>query len=112
MQVHRALGPGFEEKIYRRAMLIELPRQHLRVETEKHISIFYLGKKVGRHHLDLVVEEKVIIELKTVETLNKSHYAQLRSYLKSSGLKVGLLINFTGESLDYRRVELIPPKSP
>lgn len=112
MKVHRILGPGFLEKIYRRAMLLELHGQNLRVETEKHVAIFYNGKKVGRHHLDLLVEEKVVVELKIVEALSKAHYAQLRSYLKASNLETGLLINFAGESLDFRRIQLIPLNPP
>lgn len=106
IHVHQVLGPGFLEKIYRRALLIELRKRGLKVEVEKHVIINYEGQVIGRHILDLIVEDRVVIELKTVETLSKAHYAQLRSYLKASSLTAGLLINFAGERADFRRVQL------
>ena len=104
--VHQTLGPGFLEIIYHRALVIELIGHELTVETEKEIVIYYQGQEVDQHRLDILVENKVIIELKTVEELSKAHYAQLRSYLKATGVKVGLLVNFAKEKADFRRVEL------
>jgi len=103
--VHSKLGPGFLENIYRNALQIELTRRHLRVEMEKTVSIRYEGEEVGVHRLDLLVEGSVIIELKTVETLGKTHYAQIRSYLKATGCQIGLLVNFADEKADFRRIE-------
>ncbi|MEW6619825.1 MAG: GxxExxY protein [bacterium] len=77
-----------------------------RVETEKEILIYYEGEEVGKHRLDILVESKVIVELKTVEELSKAHYAQVRSYLKATGVKVAILVNFAKEKADFRRVEL------
>lgn len=105
IQVHQTLGPGFLESIYRNALVLELRRRGFRVETEKRIKIFYEGEEVGEHRLDVLVAGTIIIELKTVEDLSKAHYAQLRSYLKATGLKVGILVNFATERADYRRVE-------
>jgi GxxExxY protein len=105
IRVHQTLGPGYLESIYRRALLIELRRVKLSVETEKDIVVVYDGYVVGRHRLDIVVEGKVILELKAVDSLNKVHYAQLRSYLKATGLKHGLLINFADDRADFRRVD-------
>jgi GxxExxY protein len=69
------------------------------------VEIEYDRQMVGRHRLDLVVDRRVILELKTVEELSKAHYAQVRSYLRATGLPVALLINFSKEKADYRRIE-------
>jgi GxxExxY protein len=106
IKVHQALGPGFLESIYRKALLIELRRKQLCVETEKEVIVFYEGEEVGRHRLDILVEGKIIVELKTVEELGRAHYAQIRSYLKATSLKVGILVNFAKEKASFRRVEL------
>ncbi len=105
IQVHQALGPGFLESIFQRALLIELKKRDLYVESEKEIEVLYENQLVGRHRLDIVADEKVIVELKTVEALSKAHYAQVRSYLKASELKVALLVNFAKEKADFRRIE-------
>jgi GxxExxY protein len=112
--VHNELGPGYSEKIYRRAMMIELTKQNLQFEIEKHIPIYYAGRVVGRHRLDILVDNQVIMELKTVEALNKKHYAQVRSYLKATGLTSALLVNFSGFRADYRHISttsIIPKKN-
>jgi GxxExxY protein len=106
IQVHKALGPGFLESIYQRALLIELRKHDLDVATEMEIVINYDGQPIGRHRLDLVVGRRVIVELKTVEALSKAHYSQVRSYLKATGFSVALLVNFAGEKADYRRIEI------
>jgi GxxExxY protein len=99
------LGPGFVESIYHRALVIELRKRGLTVEHEVEVEIEYDRQMVGRHRLDLVVDRRVILELKTVEELSKAHYAQVRSYLRATGLPVALLINFSKEKADYRRIE-------
>ena len=78
----------------------------LNVETEKEAVVYYEAEEVGRHRLDIVVGDRIIIELKTVEELSKAHYAQVRSYLKATGLKIGLLVNFAKEKADFRRIEI------
>ncbi len=105
IDVHQTLGPGFLESVYRRALLIELNKQRLSPENEKEIIIYYEDQVVGRHRLDILVNGKVIVELKTVNGLSKAHYAQVRSYLKATDLNVGLLVNFAGEKADFRRIE-------
>jgi GxxExxY protein len=102
--IHKKLGPGFLESIYQAAILLELVKQGLKVETQKEIKVFYDGKEIGLHRIDLLVEEQVIIELKTVKGFDDSHLAQLLSYLKASGLKVGLLLNFAKAVLKIKRV--------
>lgn len=103
--VHQTLGPGFVEKIYRRALLIELSKQDLATESERQVLIYYAGHVVGRHYLDLLVERQLILELKSVEALSRAHYAQVRSYLKATGLPLALLINFATNRADFRRIE-------
>ncbi len=105
INVHRTLGPGFLERVYHNALLIELERQQLSAESEKQVPIFYEGRQVGLHRLDLVVEGVIVIELKTVEDLSRAHYAQARSYLKASGLKTAILVNFAKDKADFRRIE-------
>ena len=105
IRVHQQLGPGFLESIYRKSLLIELNNNGLSATTEKEIPIFYETQEVGRHRLDLLVENKVIVELKTVEDLSKAHYAQVRSYLRASNLQVAILVNFAKERADFRRIE-------
>jgi GxxExxY protein len=104
IEVHRELGPGFLEAIYEEALKIELSEQSMRYNSQKEIKIEYLGVKIGVHRLDLLVEKKIIVELKAVKELTDIHFAQLRSYLKAAGLKVGLLLNFAKPTLDIRQV--------
>lgn len=106
IRVHRTLGPGFVERVYRRALMIELTRQGVATQTEKEFVVYYRGVEVGRHRLDLLVEKAVIVELKAVECLGKAHYAQVRSYLKASRLQTALLVNFAGELADFRRIQV------
>ena len=106
LQVHNVLGPGFVERIYRRALVIELRKRHIAVEIELDVPIHYDGRIIGRHRIDLVIEQNLIIELKTAESLSKVHYAQVKSYLKATGLHRALLINFSTERADIRRIQL------
>ena len=109
VKVHRTLGPGFLEGIYRRALCLELQRSGLKVEAEKPVPVYYEGEEVGLHRLDLVVEDTVVLVLKAVPELAVAHYEQLRSYLRASCLDVGLLVNFGRERSDFRRLERPEP---
>ena len=108
-RVHQTLGPGFLESVYRRATVVELRSQGLRVEAEKEVSILYRDQLVGTHKLDLLIEDCLNVELKTVEQLTKIYYSQLRSYLKATNLPVGLLVNYASSKADIRRVQ---PQTP
>ena len=92
--VHRALGPGLLESICSRAVCIELEMCGLPFEQEKLIPVFYRGQLLCHQRLDIVVDNRLILEIKSVERLNPVHHAQLLSYLAISKLKVGLLLNF------------------
>jgi len=103
-EVHKELGPGFLESVYEKALVEELLSKGLKVETQKSINLRYKDKRIGLHRLDLVVEGKVVVELKTVERFSIHHKAQLTSYLKARGYKLGILVNFSKSKVEYQRV--------
>lgn len=109
-KVHTDLGCGFTEKIYQRAIGIELEKENLSYESEKEFEVKYEGQVVGRYRLDLVIEDKVIVELKAVERMPKIYQEQLISQLKASPYEVGLLVNFGRPKLKYMR--FVRSKSP
>jgi len=92
--VHRELGPGFKETIYERAYCLELESRGIEFECEKAIDVHYKGGVIPGQRVDLVVESVVVVEIKAVPVLAKLHERQVRSYLKTMGLHVGLLVNF------------------
>ena len=94
-EVHKALGPGLLENTYRECLAYELKQRNLKVETEKSLPVVYKNIQLEcGYRIDILVEEKVIIELKAVEKLNDIHLAQIMSYMKLSDIKLGLLVNF------------------
>ena len=104
--VHKGLGPGFLERVYHRAVELELAHREIHFESEKEVELRYRQEPIGTHRLDLVVENELVVELKAVEELHKKHYTQVRSYPKATNKPVGLLANFADQQLDTRRVEL------
>lgn len=92
--VYNALGSGFLEKVYERALLIELEQRVLTVEAQKPIKVNYKGNLVGEYFADICVENTIIIEIKAVDKLKPEHEMQLVHYLKATGIEVGLLFNF------------------
>ena len=105
-EVHNTLGSGFLEKVYQNAMVFEMAGRSLKVDTQKEIQVFYKNNLVGSYYADLMVNEEVIVELKAVETLIKSHEAQLLNYLKATKIKLGLLINFGKDRVEHKRFVL------
>ena len=101
-KVHKKLGFGFLESVYQNALMIELSKASLKVEKEQKIQVCYDGRAVGDFVADFVVEDKIILELKSVKEIHPAHEAQLINYLKATGIEVGLLINF-GERVDIKR---------
>ena len=95
-------GFGFFEAVYQNALLIELIKAGLQAEKEKKIQVHYHNQLVGDYIADIIVEDKVILELKSVKELHPAHSAQLINYLKATGLEIGLLINF-GEKVGVKR---------
>jgi len=100
--VHNALGYGFLEKVYHNALVLELRKMGLGVASEKPISVCYDGQIIGEYFADIVVAERVILEVKAVQAVNPAHEAQLVNYLKATNIDVGLLLNF-GKSLEVKR---------
>jgi GxxExxY protein len=100
--VHNTLGYGFLEKVYHNAMVLELRKMGLEVAPEKPILVYYDGQIVGEYFADVVVADKVILEIRAVQVLNAAYEAQLVNYLKATNIDVGLLLNF-GKSLEVKR---------
>ena len=101
-KVHQHLGAGFLEKVYENAMLVELRKRGLRAKQQAPVAVFYDGQQVGEYFADLLVEEKVICELKAAQALTIEHETQLVNYLAATGLNTGLLLNFS-KSVSVKR---------
>ena len=110
--VHRELGPGFLESIYESALKTALRHRGLAYESQKEVTVCFEGEEAGVHRLDLVIEREIVLELKAIKALEDVHFAQVRSYLKATGLHVGLLLNFNAPTLIVKRVvlEFKPPR--
>jgi len=104
IKVHKELGPGFLENIYEEALKLELTKTKINYDSQKEVKIKYLDTEIGTHRLDIIVENQIIVELKATRELSDVHFAQLRSYLKATGLKVGLLLNFAKPALEIKRI--------
>jgi len=102
-EVNKVLGSGFLEKVYENALVSELRRRGFNVENQVPIKVEYKGEIVGQYFADIFVEKIVLIELKTVNTLEKIHEAQLLNYLKATGIKIGLLVNFYRQQAEIKR---------
>jgi GxxExxY protein len=104
--VHRELGPGFLESIYENAMKTALRHRGIVHESQKEVVVIFEGEEAGVHRLDLLVENEIVVELKAVKSLEDIHFAQVKSYLKATGMCVGLLLNFNAPTLIVKRVVL------
>ena len=104
MAVHSALGNGFQEVIYQRALEIEMTEQRLSFAREQEMPIYYKGQQIGSRRVDFLVDNTVCVELKAIVRLEDIHLAQAINYLEAYDLEVGLLINFGARSLDFKRV--------
>lgn len=109
LEVHQTLGPGFEEVIYQRALARELPAHDLEFSREVWIDVYYKGLKVGKKCVDFVVSTSaialsVMLEIKAKVAIEDVHVVQALSYLKASGYKIGLLLNFGAQTLEIKRL--------
>ena len=102
-RIRRQLGPGFLEKVYKNAMVVELRKLKLNFETEKLIQVLYDGIAVGEYRTDIIVEGKLILELKATQDLSIANEVQLVNYLTSTQIDDGLLINFGSDKLQFKR---------
>ena len=97
------LGCGFLESVYETAMVIALAETGIFVEAQKPVTVYFRGKAIGNYYVDLLIERKVLVELKAVKSLNPEHHAQVINYLKATCIEVGLLINFGSPKLEFKR---------
>ena len=104
MRVHSALGNGFQEVIYQRALEIEMADNDLSFSREHEMPVFYKKQQIGTRRVDFLVEEVISVELKAITTLEDVHLAQAINYLEAYDLEIGLLINFGSRSLQTKRV--------
>ena len=104
LAVHRELGPGFLESIYHAAMRVSLAHRSIPFQSQFPVSVSFEGELVGKARIDLIVADQVVVELKAVESLRDVHFVQLKSYLRATGLHVGLLLNFNASTLVIKRI--------
>lgn len=104
MTVHKALGNGFQEVIYQRALEIEMNIEGINFSREHKMPIFYRNKQIGTRRVDFLVESVISVELKAITKLEDVHYAQAINYLEAYNLEIGLLINFGEQSLNFKRL--------
>ena len=107
-QVSNELGAGFLESVYEQAMLVALKEDGITAVSQKPIEVTFRGHTVGTFFADLLVENKVIVELKAAKAIGPEHQAQIINYLKATGIEVGLLLNFGNPKLEYRRFSRSP----
>ncbi|MFO1523583.1 MAG: GxxExxY protein [Kiritimatiellia bacterium] len=104
ISVHKALGPGFLESFYEEALSLELTAMQIPFERQKAVPVRYRGKIIGEHRLDLLVAHTLVVELKTVQSLEPIHFSVVRSYMKALGVDSGILLNFAAMPLTIKRV--------
>jgi GxxExxY protein len=103
-EVANVLGAGFLEKVYENALAVELRRSHHRVDQQRQIDVWYRDEIVGLYQADLIVDDSVIVELKTLPALDRIHRAQCLNYLRATRIKTGLVINFGRPRIEVQRV--------
>ncbi len=104
MEVHKQLGAGFLEAVYRKALIYELTLRAIPFEEERVLPVYYKGQLLGAYKADLVIDARIILELKAVSTLTREHEAQAIHYLTATGLRLAILINFGASSLQTKRI--------
>ena len=102
-RVYNTLGYGFLEKAYENAMMIEFRKDGIHAVFQFAIEVLYEGETIGEHYADILVDNKVIVEIKCVDSLQKIHEAQILNYLKATGFKIGFLVNFTYPKAEIKR---------
>ena len=104
MEVHNELGYGFLEKVYENAMMVLLRREGIRAKQQAPVTVYFKGEVVGEYYADILVEDKIILELKSVEKIIDNHRAQTLNYLKATGLRLSIIINFGKKEIEYERI--------
>ncbi len=106
LEVHNELGCGFLEKVYENALMILLDRENIPARQQAPADVYFQDKVVGQYFADIMVDNKLILELKTVDVIADIHKAQVLNYLRATGLKLGLILNFGKPRLEYKRLVL------
>ena len=106
MKVHTILGPGFLEKVYENALMVLFGKEGIKAVQQAPIKVKFENEIVGNYYADILIENKIILELKTVEKITDIHRAQTLNYLKATGLKLAIILNFGAKSLEYERLVL------
>ena len=107
MEVHSELGSGFLEAVYQEALAIEFEEREIPFDSEARLNVYYKGKKLNKHYnADFICYDQIIVEIKAMEGLTDEHLSQVLNYLKATGFRIGLLINFGSSKLQYKRVIL------
>lgn len=106
LKVHNELGCGFLEKVYENAMMVLLERENIPARQQAPADVYFGGEVVGQYFADILVDNKLILELKTSDTITNVHKAQVLNYLRATGIKLGLILNFGKPKLEYKRLVL------
>ena len=104
MRVHSKLGYGFLEKVYENALMVLFRREGIEAKQQAPITVYFEEEVVGNYYADILVEDKVILEIKSVEKIIDAHIAQTLNYLKATGLRLAIILNFSREKLEYKRI--------
>jgi GxxExxY protein len=106
MEVHRKLGPGFLERVYENSLMVLFKRESIPAVQQAPIKVYFEGEVVGNYVADILVDEKIILELKTVDIITNVHRAQTLNYLKATKKKLAIVLNFAQDKLEYERLVL------
>jgi GxxExxY protein len=106
MKVHKELGSGFLEKVYENSMMVMFKNYKIKAVQQASIKVHFMNEIVGNYIADILVEDKIILELKIIDRISNIHKAQTLNYLKATGLKLAILINFKKQSIEYQRILL------
>ena len=104
MRVHSKLGYGFLEKVYENALMVLFRREGIEAKQQAPITVYFEEEAVGNYYADILVEDKIILEIKSVENIIDAHIAQTLNYLKATGLRLAIILNFSKEKLKYKRI--------
>ena len=104
MRVHSKLGYGFLEKVYENALMVLFRREGIEAKQQAPITVYFEEEVVGNYYADILAEDKVILEIKSVENIIDAHIAQTLNYLKATGLRLAIILNFSKEKLKYKRI--------
>ena len=106
LEVHNELGCGFLEKVYENALMILLGRESVPARQQAPVEVYFQNKVVGQYFADILVDNKIILELKTVDAISDVHKAHVLNYLRATGIKLGLIMNFAKPRFEYKRLVL------